>query len=131
MTIPSARFTGRRVLALILVVLMAIMSVAVYLFLLRRLRPVAGELSSEQALTELTWLLVLLLAAILLILLFVVGAYLLIRVGWMVSTPKVGGQPTNYVDGWSQYRITDEEIAAATREPRDQDDIDEPPGLPG
>ena len=58
-----------------------------------------------------------LLAALLLILIFVVGSYLLIRIGRAITRKSVGGQPTEYVDAWSRYRLTDEAIARATDEP--------------
>ncbi len=57
-----------------------------------------------------------LLAALLLILIFVVGSYLLIRIGRAITRKPVGGQPTEYVDAWSRYRLSDEEIARATNE---------------
>ncbi len=70
-------------------------------------------------------LLVLLLAAALLILVFVLGAYLVIRLGRAVTESSVGGKPTRYVDAWSRYRISDEQVTAATRED------DAPPGGQG
>ncbi|MCK4342941.1 MAG: hypothetical protein KAY37_14605 [Phycisphaerae bacterium] len=64
---------------------------------------------------RLTVLLTILLISALLILLFVLGCYLLIRVGRIVRRP-IAGQPTPYVDAWKGYRLTEEEIAAATTE---------------
>ena len=54
----------------------------------------------------------------LLILLFAIGAYLVIRAGQFVARGHVGGKPTAYVDAWSQYRLSDEQISAATDEER-------------
>jgi len=72
------------------------------------------------------------------ILLFVIGAYLVIRVGQFVAREQVGGKTTAYVDAWQNYRLTDEQISAATEEPKpDRDsndrptDPDAPPSGPG
>jgi hypothetical protein len=71
----------------------------------------------------------LLLATVLVILAFVIGSYLVIRIGRVVTQRPVGGHPTRYVDAWSGYRLTDEEIAAATEEePADQDENEEDDG---
>jgi hypothetical protein len=63
-----------------------------------------------------TLMLTIVLASGLLLILFLVGTYFLLRAGTAARTP-VGGAPTRYVDAWAQYRVTDEEIAAATAEP--------------
>jgi hypothetical protein len=65
-------------------------------------------------------LLIITLGSILLIRLFVVGAYLLIRTGRSLSQRRLGGRPTEYVDAWSQYRLSEEQIQSALPE--------EPPG---
>ncbi len=57
-----------------------------------------------------------LLAAVLLVLVFAIGSYLLIRIGRAITYKRIGGQPTKYVDAWGNYRLTDEQIAAATDE---------------
>jgi hypothetical protein len=73
-------------------------------------------------------LLSVLLISALLILLFVLGAYLVIRVGQFVVRNPVGGKPTDYVDAWSHYRLTDEQISAATAEGKnDRDTGSSPP----
>jgi hypothetical protein len=61
----------------------------------------------------------------LLILLFALGAYLVVRLGHFLARQRVGGQPTEYVDAWGSYRLTDAQISAATDE--DHPDGDEPP----
>lgn len=74
-------------------------------------------------------LLTILLGSALLILLFVVGAYLLIRVGHYVSRDRLGGHPTQYVDVWQNYRLSDEQISAFTTDdsqpPPESDDADD------
>lgn len=62
----------------------------------------------------------------LLILLFVLGAYLVIRVGHLVARERIGGKPTEYVDAWGSYRLTDEQISAATAEGEPDEDNDSP-----
>lgn len=111
---------GHLALLLVLVALLLLVCLAVYLFLMRVLRRVdAAGGPGETAVTlhrKLTLLLAVVLCAILLILMFVVGAYLLLRVGREVAHRRVGGQPTQYVDAWSRYRLSAEQIEAATRE---------------
>lgn len=65
---------------------------------------------------QLSYMLAVLLVAALLILLFVISLYLISRIGRALLRKPVGGRPTPYVDAWSQYRLTDEEIEEATRE---------------
>ncbi len=112
---------GRTAMVLMLIALLVMVCVSVYLFLAHRLFPSAtrlesGEPASQGLRVELTMLLAIMLGAALLILFFVVGSYLLIRVGRLVTRKSVGGQPTEYVDAWSRYRLSDEQIDAATRE---------------
>lgn len=59
-------------------------------------------------------LLAVMLLATVAILAFVVGAYLVMRVGRNLLTRNVGGPPTPYVDAWAQYRLSDERIAELT-----------------
>ena len=125
------RTPGRTALVLMFFALVAIVCVAVYAFLVGRLDPESpGEITGQHLRAELS----ILLAAILLILIFVVGSYLLIRIGRSVAQKRVGGKPTEYVDAWSRYRLTEEEIEAATREqppegqgPDQPDDDSAPP----
>lgn len=65
---------------------------------------------------RLTAMLAMLLLSILLILAFLIGSYLLIHVGRAVVRRPIGGKRTEYVDAWSRYRITDDQIIAATIE---------------
>lgn len=129
-------FTGRTALVLVLIVLIFTVCVAVYVFLSRLLDGGAGgsgEVTSKTELQgKLAILLMVLLCATLAILVFALGAYLLIRVGRTVAQSPVGGKPTEYSDAWSQYRISDEQIAAAVGESAeevgdDDDDEDDPP----
>lgn len=53
---------------------------------------------------------------------FVLGSYLMIRAGRAVL-PRSGSRTvTKYTDAWSGYRLTQEQIDAATREPPPEPD---------
>ncbi len=111
---------GRAAILGVLIALVLIVCAGVYLFMARFGVTGAGaalgdpELESRR-LARLTILLTILLVSALLILLFVVGAYLVIRAGRIIRSP-LAGKPTEYVDAWKHYRLTDEQIAAATAE---------------
>jgi hypothetical protein len=62
----------------------------------------------------------------LLVLLFVLGAYLVIRFGHHLARQRVGGEPTEYVDAWGKYRLSDEQISTATDEERPDGDAPPP-----
>lgn len=114
-------WTGRVATVLIVAALLLTVCVSVYLFLVRNLPSglptgPGGELTRQALRRKLTLLLAVVLGAVLLILAFVLGAYLVIRIGRAVSQKPVGGQPTEYVDAWSRYRLSEAEIDAATRE---------------
>jgi len=120
----------RIVLGLVLSALLLVVAGVAYLSILRASQPElpeqppASERTDEVPPAEvkrLSYTLALLLVAVLLILAFVVGAYLVIRVGRLLTRDSVGGQPTHYVDAWSQYRVTDDQIDAATEEGADRD----------
>lgn len=147
---------GRVVTVVVLLGLLLTISTGVYVVLARIQRqagpPVLGPGAEEEALRlrqtrELTVLLTILLISVLLTLLFVLGAYLLIRIGRQVARTRtpLGGTPTPYVDAWRQYRLSDAQISAATAEdapgddgaadagrgPPDDDDPARPPGASG
>jgi hypothetical protein len=63
------------------------------------------------------------LITLLLLTLFFMAVYVLTRIGRALKQPSVGGQPTVYVDAWSQYRLSDEAVEQATHEA----DTDMPP----
>ena len=120
---------GRAVLLLVLGVLLITVCAAVYLYVAQR-----GGLDAPETVTteeqadrlnaearRLVTLLTLLLISALLILLFVIGAYLVIRVGQSVVRERVGGKTTAYVDVWGSYRLTDAQIDAATAEDKPGD----------
>lgn len=126
----SARHSsaGRTVTLAVLGLLLVTVCATVYVFLAQQQGPapalgvITAEEEAEQAAAQarrLATLLTILLVSALLILLYMLGAYLVIRVGQAVSHPPVGGRPTRYVDVWSDYRLTEEEISAATREEED------------
>jgi hypothetical protein len=121
MTNVTRRITSRTLTAAVLLLLLLVVLVALYLYLEERLRPLAprvaaGELSGEAMRVEMFVLLLLVLGAALLILVFVLAAYIVLRLGRAIADKRVGGQPTAYRDAWSEYRLTDEQIAAATSE---------------
>ncbi len=135
---PAVRPTSRAILLIVLAVLVLTVCASVYVFaaqraLLPRTQTISGTeeearlaLETRRGMVMLTVLLV----SALLILLFVVGAYLVIRMGQLVSRPRVGGKPTEYVDAWRHYRLTDEQILAATDEDRPEDRPGKPPSGP-
>jgi hypothetical protein len=119
--------SGRTVTVLVLATLVVTVCAAVYMAMVR-LGPLDNlppgpldEMDAEarmEAARRLTLLLSILLISSLLILLFALGAYLVIRIGRLVARDRapLGGKPTEYVDAWRQYRLTDEQISAATSE---------------
>jgi hypothetical protein len=52
---------------------------------------------------------------------FVLGSYLMIRAGRAVLSRPPPRSTTEYTDAWSRYRLTQEQIEAATRESHDED----------
>ncbi len=127
---------GRAAMIGVLIALVLVICVAVAIFLSNLHRKetwplVRGETDPEVAkAVQLYVLLTILLIAALLILLFVVGSYLLIRVGRLLARHSVSGKPTPYVDAWSGYRLTDEQIAAATTEQKPDEGAGGPPPGP-
>lgn len=127
--------SGRAVTLLVLGVLVLTICAAAYVLVARHggragATGIASEGDAADLLAEARWLatlLTLLLISALLVLLFVLGAYLVIRIGQFVARERVGGTPTAYVDAWQAYRLTDEQIAAATSEDKPERD----PGDPG
>lgn len=128
MTHPPPRSYGRAALLGVLIALVLTVCAAVYVYVARygiNGLTVSVGLDDPDAekrrIARQMALLLMLLASTLLILLFVIGAYLVIRIGRIVRTP-VGGRPTEYVDAWRSYRLTEEQIAAATTEPPTEED---------
>lgn len=117
---------GHAATLLVLLMLVLMTCAAVYIVVARigqgppALGPLREDIGDEAAAMlrtqQLTVLLTILLISALLILLFVLGAYLLLRVGRIIARQRVGGKPTTYVDAWGSYRLTDEQIARATAE---------------
>jgi hypothetical protein len=113
---------GRVAVLVMLGALVLTVSALLYLFLLRMLRPVELQPSAADPVLalrrKLTLLLLIVLGACLLILVFAIGAYLVLRIGRAVARRQLGGTPTEYVDAWSHYRLSEQDIASATREER-------------
>ena len=123
---PSRRrWAGRLVVGSVLLVVGLIVLVVLYWAVGLAGMPVAPpEPQGEPVrLRRTAYALAVLLVALLLVLLFVVGAYLSLRLGRLVVEHRVGGKPTPYFDAWSQYRLTDDQIAEATREPDEPDNL--------
>ncbi|MCG3127876.1 MAG: hypothetical protein CHACPFDD_02748 [Phycisphaerae bacterium] len=78
--------------------------------------PVGGTPLETDVRQRLGLLLATLMAAALALAAFVIGSYMVIRIGRTLISRDVGGAPTRYVDAWSNYRISDDEIHAATHE---------------
>ena len=67
-----------------------------------------------------------LLHSFLIFLSFLFGSYLMVRIGRVLSREKKTATPTEYVDAWSNYRLTQEELDTATT--RLEEDF--PPDVP-
>lgn len=84
--------------------------------------------------SEAAYLLLLILLILLLLIVFGVGIFIMLRIGSRLKQ-REPAQPTEYTDAWSQYRLTEEEVAAATddlptpedRQDKDPDFDDDPP----
>lgn len=135
MSSPRHTSHGRTATLLVLGVLILTVCAGVYMLLARGGGPRPNAVVDEGVLQlvraqRLVTLLTILLISALLILLFVLGAYLLIHVGRFVARDRVGGKPTDYVDVWQNYRLTEDEISAATQEDQPDDDGGERPPAP-
>ena len=130
MPAPTRSNYGRIVTGAVLSALLLTVAAIVYVYMARHGGTVVIDgLTNEereqlklQEATRLVTLLTILLTSALLILLFVIGTYLVIRAGQFVSRDRVGGRPTDYVDAWSEYRLSDEQLFAATDEGKSGDD---------
>jgi uncharacterized membrane protein len=125
---------GRAVTFAVAVLLVLMVLAGVYVFFAQRNAPLPGVLDDDPTrqgheTKQLFTLLMVLLGSALLILLFVVGAYFVIHLGQFISRQRVGGKPTEYVDAWQNYRLSDADISAATDEPSDsaEDSEEHPP----
>ena len=130
---------GRAAMFGVLIALLLAIGIGVYIVLAWFSAPGPPILTAADAAAEEThrvarfsYMLAMLLISALLILLFVIGCYLVIFAGRILRKP-VAGKVTEYVDVWQQYRLTEEQIAAATAEdpdsppPEDPRRTDEPP----
>lgn len=129
---PRQRPLGRMALLLVLVVLAMTSALAAYAMSVKlRNLPIVSpppEAGGPDPTQRLKLLLALVLAAVLAILAFVVGAYLFIRLGRSLMEKPVSDGPTEFVDAWSSYRVTQEEIDAVDAVPDyDRSDDDLPP----
>ncbi|MCH7872168.1 MAG: hypothetical protein IID33_10765 [Planctomycetes bacterium] len=128
---PRQRPLGRMALLLVLVVLAMTSALAAYAMSVKlRNLPIVSpppEAGGPDPTQRLKLLLALVLAAVLAILAFVVGAYLFIRLGRSLMEKPVSDGPTEFVDVWSQYRVSQEEIDAVDAVPDYDGEDDELP----
>lgn len=89
----------------------------------------AGAEPPTDPIQRLKLMLAAMLVAVLSIIGFLLGSYLVIRVGKSLLNRKIGGQPTTYVDAWSNYRLTEEEIDSVS-EPGQDDENENGPNKP-
>lgn len=61
-----------------------------------------------------------LIISLVLFLVFMLGAYLINRVARLIPTAEPSTTRTEYVDVWSEYRVTDQQIDDATEEEDDR-----------
>lgn len=85
------------------------------------------ELSPEDQ-REVSYLMLATLAAMVTLMIFVLGVFIMRRMGARLRRMRVGGEPTPYVDTWSQYRLSEDEIEAATAENESDSNENEHPG---
>jgi hypothetical protein len=71
---------------------------------------------AEAAAREMRSLYTTLTVTLLLLLAFVVGTYVMVRVGRAIVHRPRRRQPTQYVDAWTGYRLSEQEIERATGE---------------
>ncbi len=133
MSAQEPPIVGRAAALLIAFALILSVGAATYLYILRQ-TPILPSASApadlnhapdalvEEVPRRLHVLLAVLIGSVLLILAFIMGAYLMIRAGRSLTQRPVGGQPTPYVDAWSQYRLDDADVALPG------DDADRPAG---
>ena len=127
---------GRTAMLLILLALMLTVATAAYLVFTKGGADEADTLAVDQPerpidarpARQLFYKLSILLVSLLLILIFVIGSYLLIRIGRAVTGKPIGGKATEYVDAWGSYRLSQEEIDTATDGLEHDFPPDAPPG---
>ena len=113
---PQQQPLGRLAFLLVLVVL-AMTSVLGAYVMFERLRhlpavPPPADSGGPDPMEKLQLVLAMVLVAVLAILAFVVGAYVFIRLGRSLMSRPLSDGPTEFVDAWSEYRVTQEEIDA-------------------
>jgi hypothetical protein len=97
-----------------------------YLFYTGRERSLPAERPPLAAADRIAVLTDTLFVTFVLFLVFLVGSFVLVRVGRLLLRTSSRTTRTRYVDAWSNYRLTDQEIAAATSEHDDPQPPDEP-----
>lgn len=76
----------------------------------------SGATITQAERREVAYLMLATLAALVTLVIFILGIFIVKRMGARLRSLRVGGEPTTYVDSWSQYRVSDDEIKAATAE---------------
>ena len=107
---------GRLAFLLVLVVLAMTSALAAYvMFVKLRELPIVAPPPGSSGLDptqKLAVVMMTVLATVLAILAFVVGAYLFIRIGRSLTERRVSDGPTEFVDAWSNYRVSQDELDA-------------------
>ena len=87
----------------------------------RQLPPVAEQaFSPQRRVQELEALLRMLTQSFVIFMAFLLGSYLMVRIGRALLGPQHReSRPTEYVDAWGQYRLSEEQVEAASRQLRD------------
>jgi hypothetical protein len=78
---------------------------------------VAGEAPDRARRLHAVWRL--LAASTMLVASFVIGSFLMARLGRAFLGPSARRAATRYSDAWSNYRLTEEQIRSATEEPNE------------
>jgi len=84
----------------------------------RQLPPIATS-QADPKVQELRALVAVLMLSFFLFLTFLIGSYLMVRIGRRMIERKRLRQRTPYVDVWGNYRLTQEQIESAVRQLRD------------
>jgi uncharacterized protein YbjQ (UPF0145 family) len=134
---PESRWTGRIITAVTFLVLLSLLTSALYWVLRHGANAVLSmspdELSSEERARRMTMVLLAVLLTGVLILVFVIGVYLVLRAGQVVRRTRLGGEATEYRDAWAEARVSEEQLAAADEQLREaqsppEDGPDRPTG---
>jgi hypothetical protein len=92
----------------------------------RELPPISAP-EPDPRIEQLHALLTLLMLSFFLVLVFLLGSYLMVRIGRGLLARKRLRHRTEYVDGWGSYRLTQDQIDSATQQLKDSLASETPP----